>query len=167
MKKSLIIFGIIVLLFPLMLMSQDYIGAGKCKMCHKSAKQGEQFPKWEAAKHSKAFEALSSANAAATAKAMGVTGTPAESPECLKCHGPVEAFKTEGVTCENCHGPGSDYKKMSVMKDHAKSVAAGMKEYGSPDAIKTLCLTCHGDAHGTTFDFDASWAKIKHPVPEK
>jgi hypothetical protein len=42
-----------------------------------------------------------------------------------------------------------------------------MTDFGSPDDIKKQCLTCHENAHGTTFDFDAAWEKVKHPIPEK
>jgi hypothetical protein len=58
------------------LSSQDvtYVGSAKCKMCHKSEKQGEQFPQWEARKHSKSFTALSTDEAkelaAVTARAV-------------------------------------------------------------------------------------------------
>lgn len=168
MKKIIFVFLVVMICISMnSLFSQDYVGAGKCKMCHKTEKQGQQHPKWEAAKHSKAFQALSSADAADKAKQMGVEGSLPDNPKCLKCHGSIEGFKEEGVTCEACHGPGSGYKKMSTMKDHAKSVAAGMKEYGSPDVIKTHCTSCHDNAHGAAFDFDASWGKIKHPRPDK
>jgi hypothetical protein len=76
-------------------------------------------------------------------------------------------FKGEGVNCEACHGPGSDYKKMSTMKDHAQSVAAGLIDYKSEEDIKKQCLTCHENAHDKPFDFAAAWEKVKHPVPEK
>jgi hypothetical protein len=56
---------------------------------------------------------------------------------------------------------------MSIMKDHAESVKNGMTEYGSLEAIKAQCLTCHENAHDKPFDFDAAWEKVKHPVPEK
>lgn len=154
------------------LLSQDftYVGADKCKMCHKSEKQGQQFPLWEARKHSKSYAALSSEKAKEVAQEAGVDN-PAESPECLKCHAPLAAkapeLKEQGVSCETCHGPGSAYKKMSVMKDHAESVKNGLTEYGSPEAIKKKCLSCHENAHGTTFDFEAAWEKVKHPKPEE
>jgi hypothetical protein len=147
-----------------------YVGAQKCQVCHKTEKQGQQYPLWEQSKHSQAFAALGKPEAAEKAKALGVTGNPAESSVCLKCHAPFSAkapeFKAEGVSCEICHGPGSEYKKLSVMKSREESVKNGLVLYGSPDAIKTHCLTCHANAHGLTFDFDASWAKIKHPVPK-
>ena len=163
----------IVCIFLTNLISQDfaYVGAGKCKMCHKSEKQGQQYVLWEARKHSKSFGTLATDEAAVRAKESGVEGPPADSLKCLKCHGPLHEkapdFKQEGVTCEGCHGPGSAYKKMSIMKDHAESVKNGMTEYGSSDAVKKQCLTCHEKAHGKDFDFAAAWEKTKHPRPEK
>jgi len=173
MKNNLtlaIIFISIIFITGLYSQEFTYVGAGKCKMCHKSEKQGQQFPLWEAMKHSKSFAALTSDKAIEVAQEAGVDN-PAESPNCLKCHAPLAEkapeLKEEGVGCEVCHGPGSAYKKMSIMKDHAESVKNGMTEYGSPEAIKKQCLTCHENAHETTFDFNASWEKIKHPRPKE
>jgi hypothetical protein len=174
MKKGYVV-GLVVLfaLLTVNAFSADftYVGADKCKMCHKSEKVGQQFPLWESRKHSKSFVLLSSDKAKEVAGEAGVTGDPSECADCLKCHAPLHEkapdIKAEGVTCEVCHGAGSDYKKMTVMKDHAESVKMGMTDYKSPDDIKKLCLTCHENAHGKTFDFAASWEKVKHPVPEK
>jgi len=147
-----------------------YVGAQKCQICHKTEKQGQQYPIWEQSKHSHSFAALSLPEAAEKAKAAGVTGNPAESPVCQNCHAPLHEkapeLKAEGVTCEVCHGPGSEYKKLSIMKDKAEAVKAGLVLYGSPDKIKAHCLKCHANAHSTTFDFDASWGKIKHSIPK-
>jgi hypothetical protein len=146
------------------------IGAMKCAMCHKSEKSGQQYVKWDASKHSKSFAALSSPQAADAAKALGVTD-PLTDAKCLKCHAPLAAkaaeLKAEGVNCEVCHGPGSEYKTLAVMKDKAEAVKKGLKLYADADAIKAHCLTCHENAHNKTFDFAASWEKIKHPVPGK
>jgi len=173
MKKVLfllIAFIGIVLISSLFSQEFTYVGAGKCQICHKTEKQGQQFPLWESRKHSKSFQALSTEKAAEIAKELGVEN-PAENPKCLGCHGPLHEkapeLKEEGVTCETCHGPGSEYKKMSIMKDHAEAVKNGMTEYESPEAIKKKCLSCHENAHGTTFDFEASWEKAKHPRPDK
>lgn len=171
-KASFILLAIITIIFVSTLFSQEftYVGAVKCKMCHKSEKQGQQFPLWEAMKHSKSFAALASDKAKEVAQEAGVDN-PAESPNCLKCHAPLSEkapeLKEEGVGCEVCHSPGSAYKKMSVMKDRAEAVKNGLQDYGSPDAIKKQCLTCHENAHETTFDFEAAWEKVKHPRPEK
>ena len=173
MKKVILLTFIFVgIIFISSLFSQEFtfVGAAKCKMCHRTEKQGQQFPLWEARKHSKSFQALTTDKAKEVAQAAGVDN-PAESPDCLKCHAPLAEkapeLKEEGVGCEVCHGPGSAYKKMSVMKDHAESVKNGLIEYGSPEAIKKQCLSCHENAHGTTFDFDAAWEKVKHPRPQE
>jgi len=166
---AIILITVILIAF---LFSQEitYVGAAKCKICHKTEKQGKQFPLWEESKHSKSFAALSSEEAPAKAQEMGVEN-PCESPKCLKCHAPLSEkaadFKDEGVTCEVCHGQGSAYKKRSVMKSREESVKNGLIVYDTPEAKKEWCLTCHKDAHGTSFDFEASWERIKHPVPEK
>ena len=150
--------------------SFTHVGAQKCQLCHKTEKQGLQFPMWEASKHSKSAAALTSPQAAQAAQAMGVA-KPAEDPKCLKCHVPLAAqapdVKGEGVTCEVCHGPGSAYKSLTVMKSREESAKNGLLLYGSPDKIKAHCLTCHESAHGKSFDFAAAWDKIKHPVPGK
>lgn len=173
MKKVLLIAVILIgIIFIASLFSQEfsYIGAAKCKICHKTEKQGKQYPIWEENQHSKSFAALSSPEAPARAQEMGVEN-PVESPDCLKCHAPLSEkapeFKEEGITCEVCHGPGSAYKKLKIMKSREESVANGLIVKDTPEEKKEWCLTCHKDAHGQTFDFEVSWEKIKHPVPEK
>src|SRR5512135_2970989 len=147
-----------------------YVGAQKCAMCHKSEAQGRQFSIWQDSRHAKSYEVLASPKAAEAAKSMNVS-KPAEDPQCLKCHAPLAdkapELKAEGVSCETCHGPGADYRKLNIMKDKAEAVKNGLILYGSADAIKAQCLKCHENPHGIKFDFDAAWAKIKHPVPAK
>jgi hypothetical protein len=173
MKKALsllIICSAFFLIISLFSQEFTYVGAAKCKICHKTEKQGRQFPIWESKKHSKSYTALSSSEAPVKAKEMGVEN-PMESPECLKCHAPLfekaPEFKEEGVTCEVCHGPGSVYKKLSIMKSREESVKNGLTVYDTPEKQKKFCMTCHENAHGQPFDFEASWEKIQHPVPEK
>ena len=149
-----------------------YVGAGKCKMCHNSAAKGEQFKKWTESPHAKAFTTLGGEEAKKLAAAKGIAD-PQKDAGCLSCHVTghgVDAARltdkysaAEGVSCESCHGPGGDYWKMDVMKDQAKSVAAGLV---LPDA-KT-CTTCHNDKSPTFkgFDFAAASAKIAHPNPQ-
>jgi hypothetical protein len=167
MKKALLIAIVLVaFVFIVSLFSQEftYVGVDKCKTCHKSEKRGKQFLIWEESGHSKSFAALTSDEVKAK-----VPDAP-ENPKCLKCHSPLSEkapeLKEEGVTCETCHGPGSAYKKLSVMKNHEESVANGLMVYDSIEAIKMKCLSCHEMAHEKTFDFEAAWEKIKHPVPE-
>lgn len=117
-----------------------YIGATKCKMCHKL-----QYDSWVAVgTHSKALE-----------KAKASTN-PKFDAACLTCHATNGSDATQGVECEACHGPGSDYKAMSVMKDQAKAVAAGLV---IPD--QKLCDRCHdGKDHHKKVDFAANKAKV-------
>ncbi len=174
MKKSLVALGavavVIVLAAVLSAQTFTYVGAAKCVICHKTEKQGQQHPIWEASKHAKSFGVLNSPEAAANAQAMGVA-KPQEDAKCLTCHAPLfdkaAELKAEGVTCEVCHGPGSEYKKLSVMKSRDESVKNGLTLYANADAIKAHCLKCHADAHGKSFDFAAAWEKVKHPVPGK
>ena len=79
-------------------------------------------------------------------------------------------FKVEeGVQCESCHGAGEKYKKKSIMKDHAKSVAAGLTEFKDKAPIEKLCVTCHNKKSPTfkDFDFEKRWAEIAHNIPKK
>ncbi len=144
-----------------------YVGAQKCKICHKLEKRGKQYIVWENSRHSKSFEVLFSDSALEEAKKQKLEKPPSESPECLKCHGPLHdkapELKDEGVTCEVCHGPGSAYKKISTMKNSEKAIKNGLINYESVEAIKTNCKTCH---QSDTFDLDSSWEKIKHPIPK-
>jgi hypothetical protein len=103
-----------------------YVGADKCKMCHKV-----EYTSWENTGHAKATEAAK----ASTERQF--------SADCLKCHATNSDEAMAGVQCEACHGPGADYKKMSIMKDLEAAKANGL-------IIPTqeTCNGCHtGDDH--------------------
>ena len=104
----------------------EYVGAAKCKMCHKV-----QYSSWEATTHAKATD---------SAKAS----TDREySADCLKCHATNASEELSGVQCEACHGPGGDYKKMSIMKDPEAAKANGLIV-----PTQATCDGCHtGDDH--------------------
>jgi hypothetical protein len=156
----------------------QYIGAKKCKTCHRKELIGDQYAAWEKSKHSKAYETLKGEEAAKIAKAAGIAGPAYEAEQCLGCHvtaygadasaflkGPLKA--ENGVQCESCHGPGSGYKKKTVMADHAKSVASGMWEPGKDEKI---CTTCHNEKStgwdpAVGFDFEERKKAIAHPIP--
>jgi hypothetical protein len=152
----------------------EIIGAPKCKMCHK-AKTGDQWAKWEAGPHAKAFEALGTDAAKEAAAAAGL-GDPQTEPACLKCHTTHHFLGTdvkldakgkyelaEGVGCEACHGAGSEYKSKKVMEDREASIAAGMNLPGKAE----FCTKCHNEESPTFkgFDYDEYYAKIAHPIP--
>ena len=120
---------IVVIAFGMSQADNTYIGAKKCKMCHKV-----QFASWETSKHASAFDSLK--------------GDEQSNAECLACHATSGAAEMPGVQCESCHGAGSAYKKMSVMKDHDASIAAGLNI-----PTEKTCLGCHTGAPHDQKDF--------------
>ncbi len=150
-----------------------YVGVKTCSMCHKADKTGNQFGVWSKSAHAQAYKTLTGEKAAAIAKAKNIKNA-AEAPECLECHGAVDAKLIgtydvkDGVQCETCHGPGSAYKTMATMKDKPKAIAAGLHEFKDAAAIEKFCKTCHNEKSPTNkaFKFDEYWAKIKHTVPK-
>lgn len=168
-------YGIAICVFALFAIpgvrANEYVGAKKCSICHKTPAQGEQFPKWQASQHAKAFETLGTAQSKEAAAKLNITD-PQTSEKCLKCHstayGNTEAQVTqavpveEGVSCESCHGAGKDYMKMSVMKDQEAARAAGLN---IPD--ETTCKKCHNPENpfDKPFNYPERLEKIKHSKP--
>lgn len=156
---------------------RTFIGATKCKTCHKKEAVGEQFKHWLESEHAKAYETLAGEEALAIAKEKGI-GNPQETDACLKCHvtghGVAAEFLgkkyavTDGVGCESCHGAGGDYYKKKTMR----AITAG-KEDGAalglviPD--EKVCLVCHNDESPSFegFDFEEMAKKIAHPIPDE
>jgi len=155
-----------------------YVGADKCKTCHKKELIGDQYGIWEKSPHAKAFETLKSDKAKQVAAEKGIAGAPSEAAECLQCHATAHGLSAaqvsgkpldvkDGVQCESCHGPGSDYRKKKTMSDHAAAVAAGLWEPGKNSSI---CTKCHNEKSPTWdaakgFDFEARKKEIAHPIP--
>jgi len=148
-----------------------HVGTMACAKCHKTEKIGNQFGVWEGTKHAKAYGALTTPVADSIAAAKGLTTKAAESRECLECHTTGGATSgvapTEGVSCEACHGPGSGYRTLAIMKDKAKSIAAGLRVYADTTEIEAQCRTCHNERSPTAkpFVFAERWAEIKHMRP--
>ena len=138
-----------------------YIGASKCKMCHNSKAKGEQFNKWKAEDHSKAFETLKNDASKTIAKKMGIADATAD-PKCLKCHITDASIKDDGVSCESCHGPGSLYKHPATMRNKVESMKLGLVD---PD--EKVCLKCHNTESPTykKFVFKEALPKVSHPNP--
>jgi hypothetical protein len=151
----------------------QFVGVDGCKICHKSEAKGDQYGKWLASPHAKAFEVLASDEAKAVAKKAGLEGNPQESDACLGCHVTAHGVKAEllgekykaedGVGCESCHGAGGDYKTMKVMKDKDAAIAAGLVL-----PTEETCKTCHNEKSPTykEFVFKTAVAKIAHPYPK-
>lgn len=161
------------------------IGTKKCAMCHKKDDTGNQYAKWQAAKHSHAYEVLGTDEAKAVAAKLGIDD-PQTSGQCLKCHSTAYFFSetlqneavalVDGVSCESCHGPGADYKSKAVMENRDEAIAKGMVA----DA-KTQCVLCHNDQNPTWdperytlpdgsktgFDVAQAYEKMKHENPSK
>jgi hypothetical protein len=178
--------GVVYLLVPGRLYAADHewVGAKKCRSCHKKEAIGNQYGIWEESRHAKAFDTLASEKAAKWATERGIQD-PQTSDECLKCH--VTAFgapddmvsmkfdRSAGVQCEACHGAGKDYSKKKIMMDRDLAVEKGMVLQS-----EEVCVKCHNDdspawdperytlADGTAvgFDYDQAVEKIAHPVPE-
>ena len=159
------------------------IGVKMCKMCHKGEKTGDQFGKWEAGPHSKAYTALAGEAAKAAGAKLGVDN-PQASGKGLQCHSTAynwtETKQTdtiaveEGVSCESCHGPGKNYKSMEMMKSRDECCKNGMIYPASKS-----CERCHNDKGPTWnpeayttkdgkkvgFDFEQAFKKIEHLDP--
>ncbi len=148
----------------------QYVGVAGCKGCHSNDKiGGTEYNVWKDKMHAGAYTSLASDHAKEVAKKAGVEGDPQKADACLKCH--VTAFGVkadlkaatykieDGVGCESCHGAGKDYMPMNVMKDHAASVAAGLK---TPD--EKTCTACHNSDSPTykEFKYKEFMDKIKH-----
>jgi RecJ-like exonuclease len=130
--KAVAVFAIALLFLTASLYAQGrtYVGAEKCKLCHKI-----EYTSWATTPHAKAYDVLKPEDR--TKK------------ECYECH--VTGGKTDmpGVQCEACHGPGSEYKTMSIMKDKQKAIAAGL-------IIPTEkeCVQCHNKKSPTFKGFN-------------
>lgn len=152
-----------------------YVGAAKCRTCHKKALIGNQYGYWlERDPHRNAWETLESPESIALAKAQGIEGPPTQAGECLHCHqtgfglSPARfAYRLapeDGVQCESCHGPGRDYRKKKIMSDPERSASEGLWPAGDDPAI---CTACHNPESPTFrgFDFEEAKAQIAHPIP--
>ncbi|MEI8315012.1 MAG: cytochrome c family protein [Verrucomicrobiota bacterium] len=150
----------------------NYAGVKMCSICHKKDDCGNQFAKWQASPHFKAFETLGTPAAKEIAKKLGIDD-PQKSGKCLKCHSTAynftETVATEkisledGVVCESCHGPGKKFMQKSTMEDRDKAIAGGLI-YPATQS----CKLCHNEQSPTFKGFDekAMVEKIAHPDPK-
>ncbi len=123
-RFALLTAALVLLTFaPAMAQDHAYVGADKCKMCHKV-----QYNSWLDTSHAKATDAARA------------SADPAFEAKCLSCHATDSSEAMAGVQCEACHGPGADFKKMSIMKDREAAVANGLVI-----PTQATCDRCHVD----------------------
>lgn len=171
---------------------RQYVSNSQCKVCHNAADKGEQWNKWKAQKHAKAFETLKSEDAIKIAKDKGLTVPPSEAPECLKCHvtgydvatkkAPAKIKPEDAVQCESCHGPNSLHVKDGQTLKFKPELAATLDVKANLHLItEDDCKKCHNeespnwkaDRYTTAsgekvgFDFEAAKKLIAHPNPQK
>lgn len=156
---------------------REYIGATRCRMCHRTEEQGKQYDLWLESPHAKAYATLASAESKKIAAEKGIAD-PQKSGECLSCH--VTAYGVdaqylgskysveEGVSCESCHGAGGDYQKKSTMEAISAGTLDG-KTVGLVHPTEALCKTCHNEKSPTfkAFNFATASKQIAHPTPKK
>jgi hypothetical protein len=135
-KKYLAMSGVVVAVAILVGVAQagdhEFVGAEKCKMCHKT-----QYASWAETTHAKALD-----------QAQASTDPAYDAAACTKCHATNHDEAMAGVQCEACHGPGADYKKMSIMKDREAAIANGLIV-----PTQETCNKCHvDDGHSKTVD---------------
>jgi hypothetical protein len=155
-----------------------YVGAAKCKNCHRSETTGNQFGVWGQARHSHAFETLGTDRAKEIGATLGVED-PQKADQCIRCHRtghglPDEHFKRgfdleAGVQCETCHGPGEAHMKARMIaagKGDTESVEPG-EMIGAP--TEEQCRACHNDESPTYkhFCFACRRSKIRHLNPTR
>jgi hypothetical protein len=165
----------------------EFVGAAKCRTCHKKELIGNQYAAWQAAVHHGAFETLKNEQSVAIAAERGLSAPAHEAAECLSCHVtghglPDDRFAydlepADGVQCESCHGPGRDYRKKKIMSDPEVAREKGLWDAESDAAI---CTACHNpesptfdperytlaDGSKAGFDFTLAKERIPHPIPE-
>ncbi len=95
-----------------------YIGAGKCKMCHKGEKNGNIYEGWLETKHAKSLETLVAKGEQNNAECLACHTTGYGTPSGFGADTTMHAAEALGsVSCEACHGPGSNYKSKKVMEE--------------------------------------------------
>jgi hypothetical protein len=117
---------------------QDYTGSKRCASCH-----FEQYTKWKASSHAKAFSLLTKKYEA--------------DEKCLKCHttgygektgyGAVKDDSLKDVGCEVCHGPGSKHEEAAKPFANVKELTKEQEEQlrGTIWRMvpKNVCIECH------------------------
>lgn len=160
-----------------------FVGVAVCETCHKAKEKGEQFQKWQAGPHSKAYATLATPKAKEIAAKLEIKD-PQKEPKCLKCHTTAfgvdpklirKGFKPEeGVQCESCHGPGELHrqKRFAIAAegevDLTKAQEVPVDEITSRTPV-AVCLQCHNPESPTfkPFCFRTRYFDFLHLDPRK
>ncbi|MDX1741161.1 MAG: cytochrome c family protein [Rhodothermales bacterium] len=154
----------------------EFIGAAKCKTCHRKEENGAQYPKWEEGPHAGAYATLGTAEAKELAAAQGIDD-PQTADECLTCHVTAHGVAAEllgtkysvedGVSCESCHGAGGNYYKKKTMQSITSGEIDGAT-VGLVAPTEETCVSCHNEDSPTFkgFDYAEYSEKIAHPIPD-
>lgn len=132
--------------------ANEFVGAAKCKGCHKDVHAA-----WAETSHANAFAVLSAEEQ--------------KDAKCISCHitgTDATGVVLEGVQCEACHGAGSAYKSAKIMsKKKWEADPEGQKklaiEAGLIYPTAEKCTTCHkkeGNPNFKEFDFEKSKGKV-------
>jgi hypothetical protein len=138
----------------------SYVGSRACGLCHPAI-----FQHWGTTPHAEAYETLLKVDRAFD-------------PECVDCHvvglryiGGFESLgaspELKGVGCEACHGPGSLHVAECGMRGTKRGISNS--ELRIPNSAfgkvsPEVCQGCHDPEHGPSFQYEAFWGRIKHPV---
>jgi hypothetical protein len=127
-----------------------YVGAMKCKECHK-----EQYDQWRKTPHAKAFNRLAKENKR-------------DDLQCAQCHttgfaqynGYYSYKETPDMTnvqCEACHGIGKLHVQ-SVDRIKSQKLKAAILSSISEET----CTNCHTKSQDPKFDYEKDLEKVRH-----
>jgi hypothetical protein len=171
LKKLLlyIILGLVLFGLPFIAYtSEEYKGAGKCKVCHIKI-----FKSWQETPHGKAMDSLKPGAAAEAKKKAKLDPARdySNDPACIQCHTTGNNPAFEGIQCEACHGPGMEYSAVSIMNkskwkenpDAQRKLAVAAGLIIKPE--EKTCTACHNEKSPTfkPFDFKERYEQVRHP----
>lgn len=160
--------------------SNQYVGAGKCKLCHLSESKGSPYGNWLKQAHRKAYDDLASHDAQKIARQRNIAD-PQKDEACLSCHVtaagvPAEMKgkkfdQTQGVQCESCHGPGGNHARTRMEEEEVEGGKVVPIPSGEIIAVTptATCLQCHNDKSPTykPFDYAKFLKQIAHLDPRR
>jgi hypothetical protein len=153
---ALAIFAMTALLVNAEEATNDFVGAKKCKTCHKGVHAA-----WLTTGHATAYDSLNEEQK--------------KDKKCVACHTTGTTAKgvlLEGVQCESCHGAGSAYKSAKIMSKKKWKADPDTHKKMAVDAgliypTAEVCTTCHkkeGNDNFKPFDFEKRKGEVHKVV---